>query len=228
MIKNRVSVLVAVLTAVVFGSVGTTGAMSEPPGIDELVKVKGKHEFKKTRIRPETDFSRYTKLRAETVALTVQDPGKYEEPTGSLVGQGSGGGIMPAYEDLTKLKQILNEAIVAGLDANAEFELTDTAEPGTLLVRASVKEALCDETLRIKTAAGEPSPVLEEATIVFDLIDAETGVIVARFEERRKNKKPKGASVSDAAGPWPWAAMWAETAAGDLCRELERIGSDVS
>ena len=65
-------------------------------------------------------------------------------------------------------------------------------------------------------------------SVGFDLIDAETGLIVARFEERRKNKKPKGASVSDAAGPWPWAAMWAETAAGDLCRELERIGSDVS
>jgi hypothetical protein len=214
-------VLLVMSVVAVYGLVDAT---SEPTGFNELVKEKG--EFKRTRVRPEADLARFTKLQPETVVLTVQDPGRQEEPTGSLVGQGGGGGIMPSYEDLTQLKQILNEAILAGIDSNTSFELTESAEPGTLVLHAAVKEALCDRSLRIKTADGEPSPVLTEATIVFDLIDAETGVILAHFEERRRNKKPKGASISDASGPWPWAAVWAQTAAADLCSELKRMSRE--
>ena len=66
--------------------------------------------------------------------------------------------------------------------------------------------------------------VLSQGTIVFDLIDGETGVIQMRIGERRKCKRPKGApSSADPTGPWPNVDSWAELAVADLCQELARM-----
>ena len=63
-----------------------------------------------------------------------------------------------------------------------------------------------------------------EGTFVFDLIDAETGVYVARINERRKIRRAKGSSgPADAAMLWKDVRSWARQAASDLYDELERV-----
>ena len=66
--------------------------------------------------------------------------------------------------------------------------------------------------------------MLTQGTIVFDLIDGETGVIQMRIGERRKCRRAKDSPSSAAAtGPWPNVGHWVELAAADLSRELRRV-----
>jgi len=195
----------------------------EPEGLDELAKQKGL--FKTTLIHPDADFSRYTKLNPRKVMLIVRDPGPQNEQktTGSLIGSRNQGGVMPEWEDLVKLKQIINETIVAELDCDTELELVNASDPETLVLRAAVTDVVFDETSKIKTPDGEPAPVLSQGTIVFDLIDGETGIIQARVGERRKCRIPKNSSSEDENGSWSSAASWTQLAVADLCQELKRV-----
>lgn len=195
----------------------------EPQGLDELTKKKG--AFKTTLVRPDADFSRYTKLNARKVMLVVRDPGPATEQmeTGSLIGTRKQGGVLPPFEALAELKEIVNEAIADELGSAGGFEVVSTSDPETLVLRASLTDVVVDETQKIKTPTGEPSFVVTQATIVFDLIDGETGVIQMRVGERRKCRPPKGSSPDDLTGPWPYVGDWIEDAASDLCAELDRF-----
>lgn len=214
-------ILIACVAGIGFAKNLDTGY--EPEGLDELAKQKG--VFKTTMVRPDADFSRYTKLNARKVMLIVRDPGpkSTEQETGSLIGSRSRGGVMPPYEDLARLKEIINETIVSELSCNTELEVVNASDAETLVLRAAITDVVFDETSKIKTADGEPSPVLSQGTIVFDLIDGETGVIQARVGERRKCKTPKNPDPNDENGSWSSAADWTQLAASDLCQELKRV-----
>lgn len=201
----------------------------EPEGLDELAKQKG--VFKTTLVHPDADFSRYTKLNARKVMLFVRDPGpqSHEKETGSLIGSRSGGGVLPPSEELAKLKDIINETIVSELSCSTELEMVTASDAETLVLRAAVTDVVFDKTSKIKTADGEPAPILSQGTIVFDLIDGETGVIQARVGERRKCRPPKGDdSVDVNLGSWSSAAGWTQLAVSDLCQELKRVREQAS
>jgi len=221
---GRMLVLVMALTT----SVGQTRSLDtgyEPEGLEELKKQKGL--FKTTLVDPDADFSRYNKIYPGKVMLVVRDPGpRNEQPTtGSLLGK-SGGGVMPEWEQLVELKQIINDAIVTELSRSTDLELVDDAGPGTLVLRAAVTDVVCDESSKIRTEDGKPALTVSQGTIVFDLVDGETGVIQARVGERRKFRVGKGAAAPFE-GAWPNAASWAVLATADLCQELARFtGSD--
>jgi len=137
--------------------------------------------------------------------------------------------VMLEYEDLAELKEVINETIVTELSSNSELELVHDSGPETLVLRAAVTDVVFDETSKIKTADGESAPVLSQGTIVFDLIDGETGVIQARVGERRKCRPPKGGdSVDVNLGSWSSAAGWAQLAVSDLCQELKRVRGEGS
>ena len=216
-----VLVLVMVLTA----SVGLARSFEtgyEPEGLDQLEKQKG--VFKTTLVDPDADFSRYSKIYPKKVMLVVRDPGpRNEQPaTGSLLGKSSGGGVMPEWEELAELKQIINDAIVAELGRGTDLELVNDFGPGTLVLRAAVTDVVCDESSKVKTKDGEPALTVSQGTIVFDLIDGETGIIRARVGERRKCRAAKGATPT-VEGPWPNVASWAASATADFCEELARF-----
>jgi hypothetical protein len=194
----------------------------EPDGLDELEKQKG--SFKTTLIDPDTNFSGYSKIYPKKVMLVVRDPGPQDAqpPTGSLLGKSSGGGVMPEWEDLAELKRIINDAIVAELGRSTGLELVNDAGPETLVLRATVTDVVCDESSKVKTEDGEPALTVSQGTIVFDLIDGETGVIRARVGERRKCRAAKGAAPT-IEGPWPNVANWAALATADFCSELARF-----
>ena len=81
----------------------------EPEGFDELAKEKG--VFKTTLIRPDADFSKYTKLNPRKVMLVVREsvPESGEKETGSLIGSRSRTIVMPEFEQLARLKEIIGE-----------------------------------------------------------------------------------------------------------------------
>jgi len=222
-VKKVVLITVVIAFVAVLGVAKSLDTGYEPEGLDELTKQKG--IFKTTLLRPGADFSRYTKLNPRQVALVIRDPGQQElsQPTGRLIGSRNRGGVLPGWEEITELKKILDNAIVTELDAKTEFEVVDDSGPGTLVLQATVTDAVFDETTKIKTADGEPALVLSQGTIVFDLIDGETGVIQARLGERRKCRPSKDASSVESTGPWPCAGAWTEDAVTDLCQELKRV-----
>lgn len=201
----------------------------EPEGLDELAKQKG--VFKTTLVNPSADFSRYTKVNARKVMLVVRDPGPQstEKETGSLIGSRSRGGVMPEWEEIARLKEIINETIANELSGSSDLELVSASDSETLVLRAAITDVVFDETSKITTEDGEPAPVLSQGTIVFDLIDGETGVIQARLGERRKCKTPKGAdSVDVNLGSWTSAAVWTQLAVTELCQELKRVRDQAS
>lgn len=223
MAKNGMVMILLVACVAGIGLAKNLDTGYEPEGYDDLAKQKG--VFKTTLIRPDADFSRYTKLNARKVMLVVRNTGPQttEKETGSLIGSRSRGGVMPGYEELAQLKSIINETIVTELDCSSDLKLVHDSGPGTLVLRAAVTDAVFDKTSKIKNADGEPSPILSQGTIVFDLIDGETGIIQARVGERRKCSTPKNSAVDVDKGSWTSAANWAQVAAADLCQELKRV-----
>ena len=197
----------------------------EPEGFDELAKEKG--VFKTTLIRPDADFSRYTKLNPRKVMLVVREsvPESGEKETGSLIGSRSRTIVMPDFEELSRLKEIIGESIDTQLENCTDCVLVHDSGPGTLVLRTAVTDVLFDEVSGSKSSNGEPVPILKQGTIVFDLIDGETGVIQARFGERRKCEPAKASEITES---WPNVVDWAELAAADLGRELERMRSQSS
>lgn len=131
---------------------------------------------------------------------------------------------MPGWEEIEQLKRIFNDALDAELERSSNRELVHADGPGTLVLRSAVIEIVFDESSKNMTADGNPVLMLSQGTIVFDLIDGETGMIQARMGERRKCRPPKGEEPQP--GAWPNAAHWAESAAADFCVELNRLRGD--
>lgn len=198
-----------------------------PEGFDELTKQKG--HFKTTLIHPDADFSKYNKLIPTKVRLEFRDQSRAERPaaTGSLVRKRSKPRAIPDREDVAKLAQIFNDALANQLGRDGEFQLVQEAGPDTLVVRVAVTDIVCDISSESVNQDEKQKPFAAQGTIVFDLIDAETGVIQARIGERRKSRRADdSAAPPDVPVEWTNVCAWAEHAAADLSLELDRVRND--
>ena len=198
-----------------------------PEGFDELTKQKG--HFKTTLIHPNADFSKYNKLIPTNVRLEFRDQSRTESPaaTGSLVRKRSKPRAVPDSEDVAKLAQIINDALTNQLGRDGEFQLVQEAGPDTLVVRVAVTDIVCDISSESARKDEKQKPFAAQGTIVFDLIDAETGVIQARIGERRKSGKvDDSVATTDVSVEWTNVCAWAEHAAADLSQELERVRNE--
>ena len=224
--KTTLLVLVVALTAGL-GLAKDRSSASQPDGYDELTKQKG--HFKKTLIRADSDFSKYTNLYPQKVRLQFreQDPVQDQASTGSMIRKRSKAKPIPDGDDLAKLAEIINQALIDELARSEAFQLVQEAGPDTLVLRVSVTEMVCDISSEPANPEKKQDPFSAQGTIVFDLIDAETGVIQARVGERRKSRRAKDpASSTEADVLWADICAWAEHAAADLRLVLERVHSE--
>lgn len=204
-----------------FGLAWSTSSDFGPDGLDELEKQKG--EFKTTLIHPEADFSDYSKLCPKRVLLQFRGPGPAEDESsmGSLVRKKSSGPPIPEGEDLETLRQVISDAFAGEMGSCELFELVDEADPETLYVRVMIADIVTD----IASKSGKSDkPFSARGNIIVDLIDAETGMIQARFSEPSKSKKANDLITPPAAGAqWVDIWNWAEQVASELRLELERV-----
>lgn len=193
----------------------------EPDGLDELKKMK-KSVFNTVLLRPEVDFSRYERIQPQTVALVIRDPSSVNQfSTGRLISKRENENVIPEYHEVVEFQKIFGNVIAENIAEELDLEIVDTAGPGTLILKPVVTDVEIDSSSKNTTEDGRELPQLDEGVIVFDLMDGETGEILARFAENRRNRPPKAKRKSD--GVWPNLAYWAEMVAADLCAEFNRL-----
>jgi len=225
----RRAMIVGLTVVLVAGPIfaGNQSSGYGPNGFDELTKQKG--VFKTTLINPDADFSSYSKLCPMSVLLQFRGPGpeQDESTTGSMVRKRSKSSAIPEGEDLTSFRQVISDAFTNELGNCGLFELVENGGPDTLFVRAAVTDIVTDIVSKSAKGGDNPKPFTVQGDISFDLIDAQTGVLLARVGENRKSRKA-GDSVTlpDAGAEWVNIWSWAEQAAADLRQELERVFSE--
>jgi hypothetical protein len=215
------------LAVVLFAGPGLAGNQSSgygAKGLDELTRQKGL--FKTTLINTDAQFSVYSKLCPQRVLLQFRGPRPAQNnvTTGSIVRKKSHTVSIPEGEDLATLRQIITDAFVSELGSCQLLELVEESGPETLFVRATVTDIVTDIASKSGKPNQNPKPYSVQGNIAFDLIDAETGAILARVGERRKSRKAGDAVAAPDAGPeWVNIWSWADEAAADLRLELDRI-----
>jgi len=217
---KKIVFLVMVLAAGSAFAMSFDAAGYEPAGLDELDKRKG--GFKTTLVNPGVDFSRYTKIHQRKVVLVIDTSGKAvnDFETGRLFTKRERETVVPEFDEIVEFKRIVSDAITEELGHLDGVDQVESEGPGTLIIQPVITEVEISSSSKNRSSEGRELPVLKEGMIVFDLLDAESGEIVARFAESRRCKAPKGAKK--AAGAWPNLPFWAEGAAADLRQELAR------
>jgi hypothetical protein len=203
-----------------FGLVLGSGFASEPDGLDALVPQQG--TFETTLVRPGVDVSGYSRVVPEPVELTFREIVLQEaEPAiGSMIAKRTQRIGTPKRKDVKMTRQAFDQALRDELRNAGRFEVVDTPGPGTLIVRPSVVDIVSRELADAGHKPDPGAPPIVRGTIVFDLIDADSGVIQARVSDRRGVDADACHESDERWGP---VMSWARSAAADLCGELEKM-----
>ena len=194
-------------------------------GADELVQKKG--ELASTWVRPDADIGRYSKLYLWQPEFQFREGGETSAGTTAKLVRGDGGPYAVGEEDQERFKQQVTDVFVAELARGKLFEVVDAVSPGTLIVRAGFLDIVSDVPPNVERYGNIHLASVGEATIVFELIDASTGVIQARAAERQQIQpewRTRGVNTAPANSATVWADVerWAREQAQDLRKALEK------
>ena len=205
-------------------------AQEVPPGTaitgaDELVQKKG--ALASTWVRPDADIRRYGKLYLWQPEFQFREGGATSAGTTSELMRGESGPFAISEEDQERFKQQVTDVFVAELARGKLFEVVDRVGPETLIVRAGFLDIVSDVPPNVERYGNIHLASVGEATIVFELIDASTGVIQARAAERQQIQpewRTRGVNTAPANSATVWADVerWAREQAQDLRKALEK------
>ena len=220
----RISTQVALALMVTIGGTAPSASSSPPAGQDGSGLARQAGRFALTEVNPEADLSRYCKLRPSSVNLKFRSRSRqsHRARAGTLIRERTTERAVMDSEDLEKLGQVIDDALVSELGLSDTFELVDETDRDTLLLRSAVVDIVSKKPSRAARKKGIDAPLLVEGTLVFELVDAETGVIAARLGERRTIEQVD-VDAADPATPWEAVGEWARHAGADLRMELERF-----
>jgi hypothetical protein len=219
--------LIVLLTIVfVAGVAYAQETTDEKASGNEQVKVKG--PFSGTWVRPDADISQYTKLYPWKSRYEFREGGETKgAKTTTEKLRGGGGPYFVREESKEKFEEIVNEAFVKELGRSKIFEIVDEVGPDTLLVRASLLDIISNVPPNYTGTADIYLSSVGEATFIFELIDAETGVVQATVGERRRIQPQTrmydvSSAPANAATVWAEVKVWATEVARDFRKALEK------
>jgi len=213
-----------VLAAALANAQGAT-PVPEVTGADELVQAKGAYDA--VWVRPDADMSRYDKLYLWEVEFDFREGGETSAGTTAKLLRGDGGPYAIRPEDQQRFKQLVTDTLVAELERSKLFTVVDQVGPRTLIVRAGFLDVISHVPPNVDRYENIHLASVGEATILFELIDAATGVIQARAGERRliqPDARMRGVNTAPAnsATVWNDVERWARERAQDLRKALEK------
>lgn len=214
----------SVLAACLASAQGET-PVEEVTGADELVQARGAYDA--VWVRPDADMSRYDRLYLWEVEYDFREGGETSAGTTAKLLRGDGGPYAIRPEDQERFKKLVSDTLVAELERSKLFEVVDQVGPGALIVRAGFLDITSNVPPNVDRFDKVHLASVGEATILFELVDASTGVIQARAGERRliqPDARMRGVSTAPAnsATVWNDVERWARERAQDLRKALEK------
>lgn len=202
-----------------------TPTVREVTGAEELVETRG--ALASTWVHPDVDMDRYDTLYLWEPEFQFREGGETSSGTTARMLRGDGGPYAVRPQDREQFRQLVRDTFVAELERSRLFEIADRVGPGTLIVRAGFVDIMSFVPPGVTRRGNIHLAAVGEATIVFELIDAETGVIQARAAERRliqPEARMRGVNAAPANSATVWADVerWARDQAQELRRALER------
>jgi hypothetical protein len=211
----------------VFISAGQVAARSAADA-SGLQPVEGEgRRFEVTLVRHDVDLSLYGDVLPREIELEYRkdERGATRSATGNILGSKSNSLPRPSRKEAVKFIKIVEEAVAAELTEAPILPPSDHDGDRTLLVNCTYTDMVF--TAPKKPRKGDPPmQLVADGTLVFDLVDSETGEIQARLSERRRivhiNGEDNRGGKPDV---WLDVENWARQAAEDLRDELQRLGS---
>lgn len=188
--KFGMTVLVLALACV-----GVASAQDKEESADPLARYahleKGKSGFRETWVAPDADFSQYDKLFLWQAEFQFRDVGPARRTRSTMMNTRQREfGINEA--DREKFEEIVSDAFVKEIQKAKNFTLVDELGPGTLIMRGAVLDVISKVPPDTIGFSEIYLNSIGEATLVMELIDGQTGAVVAVVAERRHLQAPGG------------------------------------
>ncbi len=225
--KKHIALIAVMIFAAGIAVAQETVDGKEVTGNDELVKKKSS-QFQELWVNPEADISKYSKLYLWNSVFQFRDVSdKNVNQTSVALARGYQDHFAVSEDDQKKFETLVNDVLLKGLERTKQFEIVDTIGPGTLIVRASILDIVSNVPPNAARLSNVHLSSMGEATFVWELIDAETGVIQARSADRRYIQPPAAmntvnAAPTNAATTWNYVELWANDQALTLRRVLDK------
>jgi hypothetical protein len=207
-------------------SLGLANAQEQPGDASshaELQKIKA--GFKETWVHPDANFTEYDKVYLWEAQFEYRDVGPARSTRSTMMSTRKREfGISDA--DREKFEEIVKEAFVKGIQRGKRFELVNEVGPNTIIMRGAALDIV---SLVPPETVGRSEIYLAsvgEATLMLELLDAETGDVLAVVSERR----PMGRSGGIDSMSMPTSSVmvlsevrrWAQSAGSKLGSELDK------
>jgi hypothetical protein len=214
-----------------FASIYASGAEPEPIGDMESERYeeleKGRSAYRETWVLPGTDLQGYSKVYvwdAQFEYRDVGDPNKYRN-TMSRSGRTQFGITEEGRADFEKT---VSEAFMKELSKGKRFEIVEDIGPDTLILRGGLLDVISNVPPESVGRTDLYLANIGEATLVVELLDAETGVVLAVVSERRKITPPGGGQINQFTQRANRVTItadvrrWASSAGAKLRKELDK------
>ena len=204
--------------------VGAAGAQAQADG--ELVE--GKSSFRETWVNPNADFTRYNKILPGGAEFEFRDVGPAKKYRSSMRTTNSKSEYGIFESDREKFKQVVNDAFVKELSSSKKYELVTEAGPGTILLQGGVIDIVSHVPPELSGRSEVYLSSVATVTLVLELLDSETGEVLAYVGDRRKIEPPGGGRIDSFSMPtnsvtvWSDIGRWARSSATRLRKSLEK------
>ena len=223
--KHSLLLIAGVVALVAVASAQQPPAATEVTGEEALVEKKS-GTWDELWVHPEADFASYSRLYAWDPVFQFRDV-EGANATSIALARGAEDAYRIPPEDKEKFEQIVTETVLEELARSKRFELVDTVGPDTLILRVAVLDIISRVPPNATRRGNIHLTAVGEATFVFELIDAETGVIQARISDRHLIQPPHrmfevSALPANAATIWMDVERWARDQARELRKALDK------
>ena len=151
--------------------------------------------------RADMDLSGYTRIKLEGTGIQYR-PTSAAARSGLSTAQRKENAFPIDAKGRERLRQTVADAFVKELKKSKNFELTDEVGPDVLIVRAGLLDVVS------KVPGGRSARVdiyldsVGEATLVLELVDAESNTVLLRASDRRSAERQSMPFASNSVSSW--------------------------
>ena len=187
---------------------------------------KGKSGFKETWVNPATDWTQFDKLYLWEAEFQYRDVGPARRTRTTMMNTRQREfGI--SDRDRQKFEEVVGEAFIKELKRAKNFTIVDEIQPNTLIMRGAALDIISRVPPEMIGRSEVYLASMGEATLMLELIDANTGEVAAVVAERRAIQSGTG-RIDDFSMPANSATVtgevrrWANRAARKFTNELDK------